>query len=205
MDKTGTLTTGTMSVESQRVAEGVDPEQFWSFLVAVESSSSHPIAQALIAHRPEITKQAASNAVTHAGFGVSATVAGKEVLAGRAAWLSQQKVSVPAELAEEFARASEHTAVWLAVDGVLWGGVYLADQPKPQSAATIADLQRRGYHVVLLTGDAEAADPVCSKSEHHHLVEEAVRKAQVPDAERTGRQPMIFRDPKESRRLSCKS
>lgn len=57
----------------------------------------------------------------------------------------------------------------------------------------------------MLTGDAEAADPVCSKSEHHHLVEEAVKKAQVPDTERTGCQPMIFRDPKESRRLSCKS
>jgi pyrroloquinoline quinone biosynthesis protein E len=57
----------------------------------------------------------------------------------------------------------------------------------------------------MLTGDAEAADPVCSKSEHHHLVEDAVKKAQVPDAERTGCQPMIFRDPKESRRLSCKS
>lgn len=57
----------------------------------------------------------------------------------------------------------------------------------------------------MLTGDPAVADPVCSKSEHHHLVEEAVRKAQVPDAERTGYQPMIFRDPKESRRLSCKS
>ena len=57
----------------------------------------------------------------------------------------------------------------------------------------------------MLTGNPAAADPVCEKSEHHHLVEEAVKKAQLPDAERLGCQTMIFRDPKESRRLSRKS
>jgi pyrroloquinoline quinone biosynthesis protein E len=51
----------------------------------------------------------------------------------------------------------------------------------------------------MLTGNANAADPVCVKSAHHHLVEEAVARADNPL--RSGAQPLIYRDSKESRRL----
>jgi pyrroloquinoline quinone biosynthesis protein E len=51
----------------------------------------------------------------------------------------------------------------------------------------------------MLTGNANAADPVCVKSAHHHLVEEAVARADNPP--RIEVQPLIYRDPKESRRL----
>ena len=53
----------------------------------------------------------------------------------------------------------------------------------------------------MLTGDAANADPVCDKSSFHGKVEEAVAYAQIPDAERKSVKPLIFRDPKESRRL----
>jgi len=77
------------------------------------------------------------------------------VVAGRAEWLTEQKVSIPDDLAADFADSGAHTAVWLAVEGELWGGVFLADQPKSQSAATVARLSASGYQVVLLTGDAD--------------------------------------------------
>ena len=54
----------------------------------------------------------------------------------------------------------------------------------------------------MLSGDPANADPVCDKSPHHHVVEAAVELAQIPDSERTVVEPLIFRDPKESRRLS---
>jgi PqqA peptide cyclase len=55
---------------------------------------------------------------------------------------------------------------------------------------------------LMLTGDAANADPVCDKSPHHHVIEEAVALAQIPDAERRDEKPLVFRDPKESRRLT---
>jgi pyrroloquinoline quinone biosynthesis protein E len=54
----------------------------------------------------------------------------------------------------------------------------------------------------MLTGDATNADPVCDKSPHHHVIEEAVALAQLPDAQRCPVQPLVFRDPKQSLRLS---
>ena len=57
---------------------------------------------------------------------------------------------------------------------------------------------------LMLTGDAANADPVCDKSAHHHLVEEAVAYAQVPNAQRVEVQPLVFRDPINSRKLSAK-
>ena len=163
MDKTGTLTTGSMSVVSESLAEGIDSDEMWSLLTAVESSSSHPIAKALVAHYPANEKLSVTDEKTHAGFGVSATVSSREVKAGRATWLAGERVVVPESLASEFAHSGEHTAVWMVVDGTLWGAVYLADQPKPQSAATVALLQARGYQVVLLTGDADGPAQAVAK------------------------------------------
>ena len=54
----------------------------------------------------------------------------------------------------------------------------------------------------MYSGDAADADPVCSKSPHHHLIEEAVALAQIPDAQRTTVKPLVFRDPKASRELA---
>ncbi|MDH5205514.1 MAG: pyrroloquinoline quinone biosynthesis protein PqqE [Hylemonella sp.] len=58
---------------------------------------------------------------------------------------------------------------------------------------------------LMLSGDAANADPVCSKSAHHHLIEQAVAQAQLPDAQRVDIQPLVFRDPKNSRELAARS
>jgi Cu+-exporting ATPase len=155
MDKTGTLTTGVMSVESEQVAQGVEPEAFWSYLVALEASSSHPIAKALVSHCSEIETPEVSNEMAHAGFGVSGTIDGHTVRAGKAGWLHREGIVAPSDLADAFSGSAQHTSVWLSVDEELWGAVFLADQPKSQSASTVHTLHSRGYRVVLLTGDSE--------------------------------------------------
>ena len=57
----------------------------------------------------------------------------------------------------------------------------------------------------MLTGEAANADPVCDKSSHHKLIQDALSYAQVPDAQRTVVKPLVFRDPKNSRRLDQSS
>ena len=156
MDKTGTLTTGQMSVVDTALALGVDVDEFWRVLVALESGSSHPIAKALVSHRADISDlPGLTDEVAHSGAGVSATMKNKSVLAGRASWLSERRAAVPKELAGVFNESGQHTAVWLAVEGSLWGGAFLADRPKAQSRATVDALHHRKLDVVLLTGDSE--------------------------------------------------
>jgi Cu+-exporting ATPase len=156
LDKTGTLTTGSMSV-SHSVVWHARRDDFWSYLVSVESTSSHPIAQALVAHAPAATVVSVEQAAADAGFGVSGTIDGHSVQVGRSSWLAAGELVVPDELAEAFydERLDAYTAVWLAVDGELWGGVYLSDEPKVQAQATITALHNRGLQVVLLTGDSQ--------------------------------------------------
>lgn len=156
LDKTGTLTTGSMSV-SHSVVWHARRDDFWSYLVSVESTSSHPIAQALVTHAPAATVVSVEQAAADAGFGVSGTIDGHSVQVGRSSWLAAGELVVPDELAEAFydERLDAYTAVWLAVDGELWGGVYLSDEPKVQAQATITALHNRGLQVVLLTGDSQ--------------------------------------------------
>ena len=58
---------------------------------------------------------------------------------------------------------------------------------------------------LMLTGDAANADPVCDKSAFHHVVQEAVAYAQVPDVQRVNVKPLVFRDPINSRKLSAEA
>ena len=156
LDKTGTLTTGQMSVDHVEIGD-VDPDEFWSYLATIESTSSHPIAQAVTAHTPDVPWLKIQQSSTEAGFGLRATIAGKAVMAGRATWLGQEGISAPESLQEAYQGIGVEamTGVWLAVDGVVWGGVFLSDKPKPGAQATIDALHDRGLDVVILTGDAE--------------------------------------------------
>ncbi len=156
LDKTGTLTTGQMTV-SRETVEPVHQQLFWSYLVSVEAGSSHPIAQALVNYAPDSPRRELVDARAEAGFGVAGTIDGHEVVVGKAHWLRERNVSVPEGLSEVFndESPSAYTAVWMAVEGVVWGGVFLSDEPKTQTASTIAALHKRGLDVVMLTGDAE--------------------------------------------------
>ena len=156
LDKTGTLTTGRMSVNHEVLGE-VEPARFWSYLSSIESGSSHPIARALVDYASDATQRELSDTRAEAGFGVVGTIDGQEVVVGKASWLRERQVTIPDTLVESFSNdtPSAYTGVWMAVGGELWGGVLLADTPKPETASAIDALHRRGLDVVMLTGDAE--------------------------------------------------
>lgn len=157
MDKTGTLTTGRMSVVQAEI-EGVSASEFWEMLLGVEAASSHPIADALRAEHPDITPALVTDSAAHAGFGVSASYGGKAVMAGSRGWLQSESVDIPSALAAPGDdQSSGFTGVWLAVEGVAWGAVFLSDAVKPQARSTIDALRQHGNDVVLLTGDSAGA------------------------------------------------
>lgn len=147
LDKTGTVTTGRMSV-TEVLPAGVSREKLLSVAAAVESGSEHPVARAIVAAS---TPGSVESFQSHAGFGVQGVVDGAAVVAGRPSWLAEQwAVAVPADL-------PDGTVVAVARDGEYLGAIVVADAVKPASAAAIARLRELGLEPILLTGDTASS------------------------------------------------
>jgi Cu+-exporting ATPase len=150
LDKTGTVTTGRMTLVSVVPAGGETAEDVLRRAAAVEAASEHPIGRAIVAAAPDVPPVSAFG--TDAGLGVHGVVEGHAVVVGRQA-------EVPAELAGA-KLAAEHdgrTAVLVSWDGDVRGLLLVADTVKPTSARAVAELRALGLHPVLLTGDNAAA------------------------------------------------
>ncbi len=160
LDKTGTVTTGQMSLVAVHVAEGVDTEKTLRLAGALENASEHPIAQAIARAARERTGElpAVEEFTSLEGLGVQGIVDGSAVLVGRSALLEQWSHHLTAELAE--AKAAEEklgrTAVVVGWDGEAKAVLVVADTVKPSSAEAISRLRELGLTPVLLTGDNEA-------------------------------------------------
>ncbi|SDZ27310.1 Cu+-exporting ATPase [Amycolatopsis xylanica] len=158
LDKTGTVTTGQMSLVEVHVAEGVDADEALRLAGALESASEHPIARA-IARAAGDGLPKAEEFTNLEGLGVQGIVDGKAVLVGRSALLEQWSHRLPEALAE--AKAAEEklgrTAVAVGWDGQARAVLVVADTVKPTSADAVRRLCALGLTPVLLTGDNEAA------------------------------------------------
>jgi len=157
LDKTGTVTTGRMSLVDVTVADGEDRAALLGIAGAVEDASEHPIAQA-IAHaaRNELgTLPALEGFANHEGLGVEGVVDGHGVQVGRPAFMADWSLSIPSELeaARQAAESQGRTAVVVAWDGEVRGLMAVADSLKPTSAEAVASLKALGLRPVLLTGD----------------------------------------------------
>jgi Cu+-exporting ATPase len=157
LDKTGTLTTGRMSLADVITAPGQPEAELLRLAGALESGSEHPIAAAITAAAPDL---GVSEFTSYPGLGVRGVVDGHTVLAGRRDWLeSRWAMSVPVSLAAGAAQAEAagRTAVFAGWDGQVRGVLVVADTLKPTSAAAVARLRGLGLRPVLLTGDHERA------------------------------------------------
>ncbi|MGN9810984.1 heavy metal translocating P-type ATPase [Micromonospora sp. BQ11] len=156
LDKTGTVTTGRMTLVDVRPAAGGDRAELLRLAGALESASEHPIAQAVAAGAAEAgTLPAVTGFANVEGLGVTGSVEGREVVVGRLRLLRERGLDVPEEVvrAATGAEAAGRTAVLAGWDGRARGILAVADVVKPTSRAAVARLRDLGLTPVLLTGD----------------------------------------------------
>ena len=178
LDKTGTVTTGKMTLVDVVCAEGVQREDALRYAAAVEAASEHPIARAIatagvqeLGVLPSLDEFASMP-----GMGATGRIGGVIITVGREEVFRQRLVIIPTVLknALDSSRREGLTAVVVAWDGQAQAVLAVADQPKPTSAEAIASLRLMGLAPVLLTGDnkvtAEAiAIAVGIEIDEHHL------------------------------------
>ncbi|HSI27541.1 MAG TPA: heavy metal translocating P-type ATPase, partial [Aeromicrobium sp.] len=145
LDKTGTITTGHVAVQSINLEPGVDEKEFRTIVASLEHASEHPVAKALATIG---TPAAVSEFTNHPGIGVSGVVDGHHARVGR------------------FSDGSAHPTAGITVewDGAARGTIAVADQVKASSKQAVTDLRALGLEPVLLTGDAQSvADDVAAQ------------------------------------------
>ncbi|MFF5009623.1 heavy metal translocating P-type ATPase [Streptomyces phaeochromogenes] len=157
LDKTGTVTTGRMTLQEVYAADGTDEKRVLRLAGALEHASEHPVARAVAEGAEARTGPLAAvdGFENVAGLGVRGTVEGHAVLVGRARLLEEAGIALPEELVAFKTRAEEdgRTAVAVAWDGVARGVVTVADAVKETSAEAVRALRALGLRPVLLTGD----------------------------------------------------
>jgi Cu+-exporting ATPase len=162
LDKTGTVTTGRMSLAEVAAAPGVDADELLRLAGAVEDGSEHPIGAAVVAGARERFggPPSVEGFDSAQGLGVSGVVDGRVVVAGRASWLSSawgwpvlDGLAARASAAE----ATGRTVVFAGWDGAVRGALVVSDTTKPTSAEAVRRLRGLGLSPVLLTGDNERA------------------------------------------------
>ena len=144
LDKTGTVTTGRMSVVDVVAAPGESADDVRRLAAAVSSASLHPVAVAIAGD----ARAGVDDFRSHDGLGTSGVVEGHEVVVGRAALLEELGLVVPPEL--------DLPGVLVGWDGRARGVITVADSVKPTSAEAVRAMRALGLEPVLLTGDHEA-------------------------------------------------
>lgn len=180
-DKTGTLTKGVFKV--QEVKTSLDNREFIQIAAELEKASTHPIAKAIVEYANVQTNNTQRITVEQveeiAGKGLKGIVGGKTVLCGNLKLLQQFNIAYPAEL-----ESIVDTIVVVAIDHQYVGYLTIADEVKEDAAKTVADLQKLGIEIIMLSGDKAAvvqkvADQLhISKAYGDLLPEDKVQKVQ---------------------------
>ena len=160
LDKTGTVTTGSMTLTAVYVAPDTDAKDVLRLAGALEHASEHPVARAVAAAAAEAAGDlpAVADFVNVPGLGVRGSVDGHDVLVGRERLLREAGMPLPPRLAAQKAAAEERggTAVAVAWDGSARAVLVVSDAVKPHSAEAVRRLRALGLRPVLLTGDNAA-------------------------------------------------
>ncbi|MFF2021834.1 heavy metal translocating P-type ATPase [Streptomyces sp. NPDC058171] len=160
LDKTGTVTTGRMTLLRTHTAEGQDETEVLRLAGALEHSSEHPIARAVVTGAEEKAGPlpVPEDFANVPGLGVQGIVEGHAVLVGRERLLAEWAMELPADLkrAKEEAEAAGRTAIAVAWDGQARAVLEVADAIKDTSAEAVRRLRALGLTPILLTGDNKA-------------------------------------------------
>ena len=178
LDKTGTVTTGAMTLAGVHCIEGVSRDDVLRMAGAVEEGSEHPIARAIVtAAEEEIgVLPALDEFMAMPGVGATGRLDGTIITVGREEVFRERLVIIPSVLRDALAESRERgeTAVVVAWDAQAKAVISVADQPKSTSPDAIAQLKLMGLAPILLTGDNEVtaraiAESVGIDTDEHHL------------------------------------
>ncbi len=163
VDKTGTLTEGKPRVREVVTEDGAARDDVIARVAAVEVSSEHPLARAIVEHATELGADVKAHSVTDVravrGRGVTAIVDGKALAFGNAALMKAEGVELSSAALEraEAMRADSATVSFAAIDGALVATWALGDTVKPSTKEALSGLAELGVRVIMLTGDAKTS------------------------------------------------
>ncbi|MCP9958479.1 heavy metal translocating P-type ATPase [Streptomyces sudanensis] len=190
LDKTGTVTTGRMTLLAVHTAKGTDNTEALRLAGALEHASEHPIARAVATAAADAGDLPAPQDFANLpGLGVQGTVEGRAVLVGREKLLAEWSITLPTPLkeAKDQAEAAGRTAIAVAWDGQARAVLEIADAVKDTSAEAVRRLRALGLTPVLLTGDnAAVARAVAAEVgiDPEHVVAEVMPEEKVGVVER---------------------
>jgi heavy metal translocating P-type ATPase len=192
-DKTGTLTKGRLKVAAVKTFHGHATNEVLALAAGLEQNSTHVVAEAIVdsAKQKGIKLAKAKRVRETAGRGLTGTMKGREVLAGRFSLMSEHDVKVPAGFKEESVR---RTAVYIAEGGELIGVIILQDEIRPESADTIGQLKHLGIReFIMVTGDNRAtAQTIAKQLGISHIHAEALPADKLHVLDEAKHRPLAF-------------
>ena len=196
LDKTGTVTTGKMTLVGVFTEDRTDRAELLRLAGALEDASEHPIAQAIAkGATQEVGALPTPEDFTNIeGKGVQGIVDGHAVLVGRDSLLAEWSQQLSRELASTKARAESEgkTVVAVGWDGQARGILVVADTVKPSSAEAIAQFTAIGLTPILLTGDNEAvARQIAAEVGIEEVIAEVLPKDKVDVVTRLQREGKV--------------
>lgn len=177
LDKTGTITEGKPVVTEIHVSAGQDQKEVLAFAASLEAGSSHPLAHAILeqAKKEGLSLHPVDSFKSVMGQGVEGRIGGRSLKLGKSAWVAPE-FSMNQELLQGL-ESKGQTLMVLADENRVLGYIAVADRIRESSKAAIAEIQKRGVRVMMLTGDNEGTAKEISRqagiTEYKHSVKPA--------------------------------
>ncbi len=183
LDKTGTLTEGHPELTDYSVTKGFMYDDVLRIAAAVEGTSEHPIAKAIVraAKAKNMTLPMVDDFTSITGYGVQATVDGKKVLIGADRLMTRENIPLKGFQAQGDALGKDgKTPLYIAIDGVAAAVLAVSDPIKPTTPEAIKALHDLGLKVAMITGDNQGtADAIAAELGIDHVVAEVLPDGKV--------------------------
>jgi Cu+-exporting ATPase len=201
LDKTGTLTKGEPELTDIVPSPSFKEDELVRLAAAAEKPSEHPLGEAILrearARNSPIDETEDFKAIE--GRGVEATIKGRKVIFGNAAFMGEREMDFRAweKKAEELS-AEGKTVIYAAVDGTAAGLLAVADTLKENSAEAVEKLKKLGLEVIMLTGDhPRTAEAISRKAGIEKVISEVLPEDKVHEIKKlqeTGRKVAMVGD-----------
>jgi Cu+-exporting ATPase len=183
LDKTGTLTEGHPELTDYSIAKGFMYDDVLRIAAAVESTSEHPIAKAIVraAKAKNMTLPMVDDFTSITGYGVQATVNGKQVLIGADRLMIRENIPLEGFQAQGDALGKDgKTPLYIAIDGVAAAVLAVSDPIKATTPEAIKALHNLGLKVAMITGDNQGtANAIAAELGIDHVVAEVLPDGKV--------------------------